>query len=93
MFLLTDQVTNYPVSCLIQYGKSNKSESRVDKHTVIRYRNFKNFDEKLFLRDLKNKNFNSVLQITDPDLALDSWDDKFIYTLNNHAPLIYKRVR
>jgi endonuclease/exonuclease/phosphatase family metal-dependent hydrolase len=23
---------HYPVSCLIQYGKSNKSESRVDKH-------------------------------------------------------------
>jgi hypothetical protein len=50
-------------------------------------------DFKLFLRDLKNQNFNLVLQITDPDLALDSWFDKFIYTLNKHAPLISKRVR
>ena len=42
---------------------------------------------------MKNQNFNLVLQITDPDLALDSWYDKFIYTLNKHAPLISKRVR
>ena len=57
----------------------------VNKHTVIRYRNLTNFDEELFLRDLKNQNFNLVLQITDPDLSLDSWYDKFIYTLNKHA--------
>jgi hypothetical protein len=80
---------HYPV----KYGKSNKSKPRVNKHTVIRYRNLKNFDEKLFLRDLKNQNFNLVLQIFDPDLALDSWYHKFIYTLNKHAPLISKRVR
>ena len=53
----------------------------------------KNFDEELFLRDLKNQNFNLVLHITDSDLALDSWYDKIIYTLNKHTPLIYKRVR
>ena len=46
-----------------------------------------------FFGTWKNQNFNLVLQITDPDLVLDSWYDKFIYTLNNHAPLIYKRVR
>jgi Fe2+ or Zn2+ uptake regulation protein len=63
---------HYPVSCSAKYGKSNKRKPRVNKHTVIRYRNLKNFDEKLFLRDLKNQNFNLVLQITDPDLALDS---------------------
>jgi hypothetical protein len=40
---------------------------------------------------LKNQNFNLVLQITDPDLALDSWYE--IYTLNKHAPLISKRVK
>jgi hypothetical protein len=44
---------HYPVSCLVKYGKSNKNKPRVNKHTVIRYRNFKNFDEELFLRDLK----------------------------------------
>ena len=82
---------HYPVNCSVKYGKSNKSEPRVNKHTVIRYRNFKNFDEELFLRDLKNQNFNLVLQITDPDLALDSWYE--IYTLNKHAPLISKRVK
>ena len=42
---------------------------------------------------MKNQNFNLVLQITDPDLAIDSWYDKFMYTLNKHAPLISKRVR
>ena len=83
----------YPVSCSVKYGKSNKSKARVNKHIVIRYRNLKNFDEDLFLRDLKNQSFNLILQITDPDLPLDSWYDKFIYTLNKHAPLISKRVR
>jgi hypothetical protein len=30
---------HYPVSCSVKYGKSNKSKPRVNKHTVIRYRN------------------------------------------------------
>jgi hypothetical protein len=79
---------HYPVSCSVKYDKSYKSKPR-----VIRYRNLKNFDEELFLRDLENQNFNLVLQITDPDLALDSWYDKFIYTINKHTPLISKRAR
>jgi hypothetical protein len=34
---------HYPVSCSVKYGKSNKSKPRVNKHTVIRYRNLKNY--------------------------------------------------
>ena len=42
---------------------------------------------------MTNQNFNLVLQTNDPDLALHSWYDKFICTINKHAPLISKRVR
>jgi hypothetical protein len=33
---------HYLVSSSVKYGKSNKGETRINKHTVIRYLNFKN---------------------------------------------------
>ena len=55
---------HYHVSCSVKYGKSNESKPRVNKHIVIKYRNFLNFDEEIFLRDLKNQNFNLIRVIT-----------------------------
>ena len=84
---------HYPVSLSLRYGKQNKRHTRPNDHKVIRYRNFKNFNEELFLHDLKNQNFIEILQATDPNTALDMWYDKFVNTLNKHAPTICKRVK
>ena len=67
---------------------------RPNDHKVLSYRMFKNFSEELFLRDLKTK--TSLKYCRPPihaDIALDLCYDKFVNTLNKHAPTIYKRVK
>ena len=62
-------------------------------HKIITYRSFSKFDEQLFLLDLNNSKLPSVFNITDPDLAIESWISIFTDIYNKHAPLKIIRVK
>ena len=63
------------------------------RHVTIRYRNFKKFNQENFLANLKEENFNDIYEISDPDEALDFWCSKFNRDLDQHAPIVHKRVK
>ena len=62
-------------------------------HKTITYRSFSKFDEQLFLLDLNNSKLPSVFNITDPDLAIESWINIFTDIYDKHAPLKIIRVK
>ena len=81
---------HYPV---VVVRKHNGSFAKMDTHKTIKYRNFKQFDEKQFLEDLESAPWN-ILDITnDPNECLDLWEQMYLDIINKHAPLITKRVK
>jgi hypothetical protein len=63
-------------------------------HKVIRSRNYKRFDEKLFMKELKdNKELLDVKFINDTHSAWAKWKSIFNYVCNLHAPLKESRVK
>lgn len=60
---------------------------------TIRYRNFKDFDEKAFLTDLKTVPWFNIDLWEDSNLALDSWSILFFEVVDQHAPWVEKRIR
>ncbi|XP_061185217.1 uncharacterized protein LOC133193275 [Saccostrea echinata] len=80
---------HYPV-CLTR--KTNCIQ-RNGKHTEIQYRDFKKFNENKFLRDLENANFNSLLELKDPNEILNKFYELFNDILKKHAKVKTKRVK
>ena len=66
---------------------------RKGKHIEIQFRDFKKFNENDFLKDLANSNFNTLLQLDDPNEILNSFYDLFNGILNKHAKVKTKRVK
>ena len=60
-------------------------ESTTNKHTTLRYRNFKNFNS--------DPNLILILIYSDPNLMWAAWKQLFLECVNKHAPLHIKRAR
>ena len=57
------------------------------------YRSYKNFQEKLFLKDQKKQSFEKRKNIIDKDEAYDHFKEIFVSVVNKHAPLKTKFIR
>jgi hypothetical protein len=80
---------HYPVFIIRHVPKSYKNGQQIE----IQYRDFKQFDEGMFLNDLVCKPFQSVCSIADVNTALDKWYQMFNAALDKHAPIKTKRVK
>ena len=66
---------HYPV-CFVRHLRANYD--RKHGHTTIKYRSYKNFDEKAFLADLEVVPWSVIEQFDDVDDALDTWEKLFM---------------
>ncbi len=65
----------------------------MNTHRTIKYRNYNNFDQETFREDLETAPW-SILDITnDPNEKPDFFENIYANVLNEHAPLIEKRVK
>ena len=79
-----------PISCC----KTTKIQRPVkNRHNIISFRSFKNFDQTAFQHALDSTPFQEVMNYTDPNEALDVWYNHFLSVLNVHAPVKTKRVK
>ena len=68
---------------------------RIKKHPNIRKdRKFKNFENHLFLKDLKALNLDEIKNITkDPNQMWSLWKNLFLGVLDKHAPITEIKIR
>ena len=71
----------------------DKVKSGPKNHHEIRFRNFDNFDFNAFIADKDFNSFENILDISDPDSALQLWVQIFTSIFNKHAPYCTKRVK
>ena len=67
--------------------------SKDSKHTVIKYRSFKKFNENNFRSDLLCSGLENVETITDPNAALYLFYNILNGVLSKHAPIKEKRIK
>ena len=72
----------------IQKGKPVKGA-----YKTIKFRSYKNFDEKSFLDDLFNVPWINVKKCDNVDDSLQLWQCMFNDVINKHIPKKSKRVR
>ena len=82
---------HFPV-CLVR--KLKKGLLKPTTHLTIKYCCYKNFDETKFLDDLEQVPWHQIKAAdSDPDSALANFESLFHDVLNEHAPVIEKRVK
>ncbi|CAB4016740.1 Hypothetical predicted protein [Paramuricea clavata] len=63
------------------------------RQKIRQVRNFKNFVENDFIRDVSQLPWEMVYQVGDPNLCWQVWKSLLLDALNRHAPLRHKRIR
>ncbi|CAB3979113.1 RNA-directed DNA polymerase from transposon BS [Paramuricea clavata] len=99
--ILTNRPENISRSAVIHLGISDHSlVYAVRKFTlpkgrqkIRQVRNFKNFVENDFIRDVSQLPWEMVYQFGDPNLCWQVWKSLLLDALNRHAPLRHKRIR
>ncbi len=99
--ILTNRPENISRSGVIHLGISDHSlVYAVRKFTlpkgrqkIRQVRNFKNFVENDFIRDVSQLPWEVVYQFGDPNLCWQVWKSLLLDALNRHAPLRHKRIR
>ena len=61
-------------------------------NAFVEKRNFKNFNERAYLNDLNNLNWEEVSLHNDPNDMWTEWLDMFMSVIDKHAPLKKKRI-
>ncbi|CAB4024977.1 Hypothetical predicted protein [Paramuricea clavata] len=75
------------------YSRSRNSVTRIHKHSSIKYRSYKNFNQSAFLEDLTLVPWNVFESFDDPNDALDCWEKLFLEVVEKHPPLKKRRVK
>jgi hypothetical protein len=75
------------------YSRSHNSATRKHKHSSIKYRSYKNFNQSAFLEDLTLVPWNVCESFDDPNDALDCWEKLFLEVVEKHAPLKERLVK
>ena len=70
-----------------------KSFISTGSSTIINSRQLRNFDPTMFRRDLALAPWQSVENITDPNVAWNAWRNMFLNICDLHAPFRRKKVR
>ena len=79
---------HYMIVCSLGRVKYPKAQ-----HKYVNSRNMRRFDVDKFKTDLRQVNWDDVLEDSDPNTAYETWAVKYNIVLNKHAPLKRKRVR
>ena len=80
---------HYPVCITRQLPQKNHKTKPLE----IKYRYFKNFDEKSFLKDLSESEISEVTKMNNPNDALGKLYSCFLDTLKKHAKMKSKGVK
>ena len=80
-----------PVCCLRRFKKF--CGKFMQTHTVMTYRDMKNFDEEKFRSSLQNVPWNTSFIFDDIEDIVIMWYSLFNNILDQHAPLISKRIK
>ena len=95
--ILTNRVRQFKYSCTIETGLSDhhkmtitvlKSFFQKQSATIIKYRNYKNFNETIFRTQLREQ----LTSIRD-NITYEIFETIFMYLLNMHAPMKTKYIR
>ena len=73
--------------------KHNGSFAKNNLHKTIRYRDFKHFDEHQFVEQLTNVPWSLLSIADDVDVKVDLFEQLYLSVLNEHAPIVEKRVK
>ena len=84
---LTD---HYPV-CFVH--KAGRGKHRKYRHETITYRNFKHFCQEAFLNDLNTAPWSLLDVFHDVNEKLDTWNSLFMSIVDQHAPIVTRRVK
>ena len=64
------------------------------EHKILRFRDFKNFNENDFITDLRDSStIQSVYNIDDLENAWATWKNEVLRIFNKHAPITERRLR
>ena len=83
-YALSDHLPTFVVR---KYFKQSKQDKQ--GHSAIKYRNIKDIDEKAFKSTLANSPF----VFDDVNDSLATWEDIFSQAIDQHVPIMHKRVR
>lgn len=62
-------------------------------HKTISYRSYSKFNEKNFLQDLIESTLQNVYNFSNPEDALNSWYNTFMFIYDKHVPIVTRRVK
>lgn len=88
-------VPSYSISDHFPICFSRKINNKINKscHTTTTYRNFKTFDEELFLQDLSEDLRTFYLSNSEVDVDFTNWSSILTRQRNKHAPVKTKRIK
>ena len=75
------------------YSRSHNSANTKHKHSLIKYRSYKNFNQAAFLEDLSFVPWNICESFDDPNDALSCWVKLFLDVVEKHVPLKERCVK
>jgi exonuclease III len=79
-----------PIICVL----TSKLPKQFNKgHSYIKHRNFRKFNELIFLHDLSFIDFSNVLSCNDANAAAECFMETFLPLIDKHAPVKRKRVK
>ena len=81
---------HYPV-CFVH--KAGRGKQRKNRHESITYRNFKHFCQEAFLNDLNTAPWSLLDVFDDVNEKLDTWNSLFMSIVDQHAPIVTRRVK
>ena len=68
--------------------------SNNEGHKLIKFRDYKNFDENEFLNDItESEGLKNILSETDVVRVWQSWKTEFLKHCNNHPPFVERRLK
>ena len=75
------------------FGTSKPTLSK-HKHNYVKFRDFKNFDETVFLNDVKNNDcFLNLIKETDVVRGWGVWKETFLTLSHKHAPFVERHLK
>ena len=77
----------------VRYSRSHNSANIKHKHSLIKYRSYKNFNQATFREDLSFVLRNICEFFDDPNDALSCWIKLFLEVVEKHVPLKQRRIK
>ena len=66
---------------------------KTNTHQTVAYRSFKNFEETMFINDLREVSWETIEAFEDINETVEVWDNMFLEVVNKHAPIKSHRTK